>query len=470
MTTIDQISQPVKTKPVHPLRVRDFRLLWIGQSVSMLGDQFYLIALPWLVLQITGSPLALGTVLALASIPRALFMLIGGALVDRFSPRNVMFVSNLVRMILVALLAVLVFTGSIQLWMLYVLALGFGTADAFFFPADNAMVPRLLEKDQLEVGNTLTQGVGMLSMFLGPVLAGGIIALLAGSATTAAGVEAGTPGFEGIGIAFALDAVSFLVSLFTLSRIGAHKPVLTEAQEKTSVLSSIKEGLAFVWSDTALRMVFLVMVATNFVVNGPFEVGIPVLAKRNFVEGAAAYGIIVSAFGGGALVGVILASILPRPRPSRFGTILLGVTSLLGIGMIALPFSATIPAAAIISLAMGIVMGYVNIHIFTWMQKRVPEQFMGRTMSLAMFAAVGLAPVSSALAGAVINVNLTLLFVVAGIFMSLVTFGSTLRHEVRDMGLGVIEPSTTPPTDTTVRATDEIPAVRRTDTIPAVHL
>ncbi|MEO8396870.1 MAG: MFS transporter, partial [Chloroflexota bacterium] len=96
-----ETSQPEKIKPVHPLRVRDFRLLWIGQSVSMLGDQFYLIALPWLVLQITGSALALGTVLALASIPRAMFMLIGGALVDRFSPRTIMFLSNIARMILV---------------------------------------------------------------------------------------------------------------------------------------------------------------------------------------------------------------------------------------------------------------------------------------------------------------------------------------------------------------------------------
>ena len=121
-------------KPVNPLRVRDFRLLWIGESVSLLGDQFYLIALPWLVLQMTGSALALGTVLALASIPRALFMLIGGAFVDRFSPRSVMFASNLIRMILVGLLALLVLMGSIQLWMLYVLALAFGTADAFYLP------------------------------------------------------------------------------------------------------------------------------------------------------------------------------------------------------------------------------------------------------------------------------------------------------------------------------------------------
>ena len=448
----ENISQPEKTRSVHPLRVRDFRLLWLGQSISMLGDQFYLIALPWLVLQITGNALALGTVLAFASVPRALFMLIGGAFVDRFSPRTVMFISNLMRMILVALLALLVLTNNIQLWMLYVLALGFGTADAFFFPADSAMVPRLLEKDQLEMGNTLTQGVSMLSMFLGPVLAGGLIALLAGSASAA---EAGTPSLEGIGVAFALDAITFLVSLFTLSLIGAHRSAAAETQAQTSILTSIKEGLSFVWNDTVLRMVFVIMIAANFLVNGPFEVGIPVLAKRNFVEGAAAYGIIVSAFGGGALLGVILASALPRPRPSRFGMVLVGVAGLMGFGMIALPFSLSLPVAALLSLAMGVTMGFVNIHMFTWMQKRVPEALMGRVMSLTMFAAVGLAPVSSALAGALIDANLTLMFVGAGALMSLIAFGSTLTREVRRMGIEV----SLPVNDSTSRATDEIPAV-----------
>ena len=203
-------------KPVNPLRVRDFRLLWIGESVSLLGDQFYLIALPWLVLQMTGSALALGTVLALASIPRALFMLIGGAFVDRFSPRSVMFASNFIRMILVGLLALLVLIGSIQLWMLYVLALAFGTADAFFFPAESAIVPALLDSDQLELGNTLTQGVATLSMFVGPALAGIVIAILASSSTKA------TPDMAGIGVAFALDTLSFLASLVTLWIMHAH--------------------------------------------------------------------------------------------------------------------------------------------------------------------------------------------------------------------------------------------------------
>src|SRR5689334_24936044 len=92
-------------KPASPLRVRNFRLLWIGEGISLLGDQFYLIALPWLVLQLTGSALALGGVMALAGIPRALFLLVGGAFVDRFSPRAVMIASNFARLVLVALLS-----------------------------------------------------------------------------------------------------------------------------------------------------------------------------------------------------------------------------------------------------------------------------------------------------------------------------------------------------------------------------
>src|SRR5512143_3997217 len=104
----------VAAKSLHPLRVRDFRLLWIGESISLLGDQFYLIALPWLVIQLTGNPLAVGTVLATAGIPRALFMLVGGALTDRLTPRRLMIASNEARLVLTGLLAALVMTGLIQ--------------------------------------------------------------------------------------------------------------------------------------------------------------------------------------------------------------------------------------------------------------------------------------------------------------------------------------------------------------------
>lgn len=455
------MSAAAEKKIVHPLRVRDFRLLWIGGSISLLGDQFYMIALPWLVLQITGSALALGTVLALASVPRALFMVIGGVLVDRLSPRTVMFASNLVRMILVGILAALVLTNSIQLWMLYVLALALGTADAFFFPAENAILPALLKSEQLEMGNTLMQGMNMLSMFLGPVIAGVAIAALAGAQAEAA------PSTEGIGLAFALDALSFLASVAALWFMRTQKTAPHSKQ--ANVLAEIKEGMAYVWNSTVLRMVFFLVLAINLFVTGPFGVGIPVLADRNFVEGAAAFGILMSAYGGGALLGVILAGVLPKPRPTLFGATLLGGTALLGVGMMVLPFSSSTPVAALINLLMGATMGYVNIHFMTWLQRRIPDQLMGRVMSLVMFASMGIAPVSSAVAGVVLNVNLTLLFVGAGAMMAVVTLLSILTPPVRQMGLDV-DKAKTRDTAEVSRITGEVPTLRSTGTMPAVRL
>src|SRR5215217_4729318 len=181
-------------KPASPLSVRNFRLLWIGEGISLLGDQFYMIALPWLVLQLTGSALALGTVMALASIPRALFLLVGGALVDRFSPRSVMIASNFARLVLVVLLSALVLTNTIRIEMLYAFALAFGLADSFYFPGQSAIIPQLLPEDQLQAGNTFVQGTAQLSGFVGPVLAGALIALIGHSASADS-----TPGTQGIG-------------------------------------------------------------------------------------------------------------------------------------------------------------------------------------------------------------------------------------------------------------------------------
>ncbi|HVU12906.1 MAG TPA: MFS transporter [Phototrophicaceae bacterium] len=455
-------AAPTAKKSVHPLAVRDFRLLWIGGSISLLGDQFYMIALPWLVLQLTGSALALGTVLALGSIPRALFMVLGGAAVDRTSPRLIMFLSNFARMVLVALLAVIVLTNSIQLWMLYAIALALGTADAFFFPAENAIIPALLQSEQLEMGNTLMQGMNMLSMFIGPVIAGVVIALLAGATTNT------TPSAEGIGIAFAFDSLSFVASLIGLSLIRQRKA--QSASKKEDVITAIKAGVAFVWKSEVMRMIFVLLVAVNFFVTGPFGVGIPVLASRNFPEGAAAYGILMSAYGGGALLGIILAGVLPKPRPTRFGAVLLIVTSLLGVGMMVLPFSESTLVAALVSLAMGTTMGYVNIYMMTWLQRRVPEALMGRVMSLIMFASMGIAPVSSAVAGVILNVNLELLFVGAGALMAVITLISLVMPPVRQMGLEVEELEKKQTIAEILRDTSELPALRSTGSMPAIRL
>ncbi|HIP72199.1 MAG TPA: MFS transporter, partial [Anaerolineae bacterium] len=366
------------------LRLRNFKLLWLGEAVSLIGDQFYLIALPWLVLQMTGDALAVGAVLALAGIPRAIFMLVGGALTDRFSPRIIMLVSNLLRLGLISLLAVLIIGGAIQLWMLYIFALLFGLADAFFYPAQSSIIPQIVAEKDLQTGNAIVQGTAQLSLFLGPVMAGGMIALFAGRTTE-------TASLRGIGLAMAVDAATFLVSAVTLWFIKLPRPSTNEkANPAESVLSAIKQGLVYVWRDETLRIFFLVVAAISTLLSGVFAVGIPVLVNARFTEGAVALGLIMSAFGAGSLLGTGLAGLLPKPPQGHLGTILLLGTAVMGLALISFAFVHSLPLAILTSLVNGIADGYVVIMFITWLQLRTPEAMLGRMMSLLMFASAGL--------------------------------------------------------------------------------
>jgi MFS family permease len=390
-----------------------------------------MIALPWLVLQLTGDALAVGTVLALGGIPRALFMLIGGAFVDRLSPRSVMIWSNLARLLMVALLSVLVLTNNIWLEMIYVFALAFGLADAFFFPAQSAIVPQLLPEEQLQAGNTFVQGTAQLSIFLGPVLAGGLIAVLDHAATT----TSGAPGTQGIGIAFAIDALSFVASLVCLAMMRIPGAEKQHDQQQQNVIASIKEGFTYVWGRSVLRVMFLLVIVINFLALGPLVVGIPVLANTRLVEGAAAFGIIMSVFGGGSLLGIILSSVLPPLKPERFGSVMSLLISSMGIGLVVMPLYASTPIVSIIVFIMGVVLGYQRILFLTWLQKRIPPELMGRVMSLIMFASLGLAPVSYAIAGAILQISLYVLFIGAGASMAAFSLLLSMLPEVRQMGL-----------------------------------
>ncbi|MBK9746727.1 MAG: MFS transporter [Chloroflexi bacterium] len=462
---MSQTSTAPTTKAASPLGVRNFRLLWIGESVSLLGDQFTLIAYPWLVLQLTGDALILGTVMALMGIPRALFMLIGGALVDRFSPRTIMLVTNAARLVLVGVLAALTLSDAIQLWMLYGFALLFGLADAFYFPGQSSIVPQILDKDQLQSGNTIVQGTAQLSLFLGPVLAGGLIALVGGTASASADA---LPSMIGIGVAFGIDALSFLASVGALWLMRPRRAVELDADQR-SVIQSIAVGMRYLWQNEALRFILILIVASNFFIMGPMMIGIPVLAKTTLAEGAAAYGIVMSAFGGGALVGIILSGVLPRLKPARMGTILLTIQALMGVALALLPLSTATAYAAVMALLMGAVNGYVNISFFTWLQKRVPEYLMGRVMSVIMFASVGLTPVSTALAGVLIDWNLTAVFIGGGILMALVTLLSLTSRAVRDMGMQVTGEFQAVSVGDAVRATSELPNLRTaTGEIPII--
>ena len=408
----------------NPFAGRDFRLLWVGEAVSAVGDQFALIALPWLALLLTGSALALGGAMALMAIPRAVLMTFGGVAVDRFSPRRVMLGSNAVRLVAVAILGTVVIAGQAELWMLYAFALVFGVADAFFFPAQTAIVPELVTDEQLPRANGIVQGTAQVTVLVGPVAAGLVIAALGGSASAAMAT--------GVGVALLFDAATFLVSLVTLLFI---KPRAHVAGAHDSVIESIKEAGRFIWASKGMRAMILVSLAANFLIVGPFEVGMPFIAYSRLPEGAAAFGLITAAFGGGSLIGLLFGSILPAPRASRFGAVVILPMALAGAALAGLSAAHSTIAAAGLTAVAGIALGYTNLLSITWIQRRIPQALMGRVMSLLITGSVGLVPVSMFLAGFAVQASVDLTLLGAGIGMAIVALVAVASSAVRNIGL-----------------------------------
>jgi MFS family permease len=389
------------------LKTRDYRLLWTGQGISHLGDQFHLIALPWLVLTLTHDPLQLGFVLALAGIPRALVMLVGGALADRHSPRTIMLAADTLRFVLTGVLAVTVLTGTVQIWMVYALSLAFGVVSGFFMPAAEASLPRLLESKQLEGGNALMMGADQLAQFVGPALAGTLIAFFA--ASHGAG-SAG--GLTGVGVAFAVDALSFAVSAATLVLIRS-LPAL-RAGAGRHPLAAVAEGLKFTMSRPAFRWMFALIAAANLLLIGPLLVGIPVLAQTRFTQGAAAFGFLLSAYGVGNLCGMIVAGSAPRPSSRTFTSVVLALFAGFGLVIAALAFITSVWVGVALLTLLGIGDGYVAIVMITVVQRMTPTAMLGRVMSLVMLAMLGVTPLSQVVAGAVIGLGPAVLFVGCG--------------------------------------------------------
>jgi len=408
---------------LEPLRVRDYRLVWLGESVSLLGDQFHYVALSWLVLELTGSGLALGTVLLAASLPRGAFLLFGGVLADRISPRALMLVSNAVRAMLTTVIAALVFGSQVELWQLVVAGVIFGTVDAVFYPAISTIVARLVRPERLPAANALLQGTGQLMSTVGPAVAGIAVALI------------------GIGAAFAIDAASFAVAAAALwlirplsvplpgqtgtsvapDLVAATGEGATEAPGADSVantratrppvLAALAEGTRAVLGDPALRALVILSTAFNLAFTGPVAVGVPWLVRTRFEGDASMLGLLLAAFGAGSVVGTVLVGSLPRPR--TLGSLVLGLAAGLGIGLAAIGL-APWQASLVILALQGAAIGYVDVSIISWTQARTEPHLLGRTMSFLMLGSVVAAPLSLALAGLLVDASATAMFVLAG--------------------------------------------------------
>ncbi len=356
------------------LRSSKFLLVYTGQLFSLLADNFYLIALPWLVLKATGSTLALGSVFALAAFPRALLLPFGGVWADRIGQRRIMFVASLVRGFV--LLGLAAFLAQDKVWALYPAAFLLGTASAFYYPAEGSIIPRIVTSEQLPSANSLVQGTTQLLGILGPALGGVAVGLLGGEDTLL--VAAGS---------YALAAIMLL--FLRLQK--------TSVAERASFFSQLTEGIRVVWEDPALRWLILIIAFSNFGFVGPFFVGIPTLVRETFGLGAEAFGTLTAAFSLGSLGGISLAALTGKLKIKGKLAVIAMVITNLGIGLLFLASNFTLSLGLLIVAGIG--SGMQNILLITLLQLRTPKALLGRVMSLILVGSFGLSPLSQFLAG-----------------------------------------------------------------------
>lgn len=406
---------------------RNYRWLMAGAVISLLGDQFTLVALPWAVMRLSGDTALLGAVMAAIGLPRALLILLGGAVVDRHSPQRVLMLSKHASTVLLAVLAVLAWQGALTAPLMLVLALGIGVATAFGIPSATAMLPQVLPAALLQPGNGLMMSVRQLSFFVGPLLAGGLIAWF-GDTPARSGPA------PGLALAFALDAASFALSAFTLSRVACRPWAPAAAAQP--VLAAVAEGLRAFWRDAALRCCLLYWAAAAVLVTGPAQIAMPVLAASQPQWGAAAFGALLGAHGLGALLGMVLAVGRPGLRWGTLGRTILLID--LAVGLLFMPMGQVqaLWQGQALLLAIGLLGGYMQVTVYTWIQQRVPQALLGRAMSVFMFVFVGLVPMSSAATGWLMRLAAPgQVFALAGgalVALSLLAWVATPMRQVRD--------------------------------------
>ena len=403
-----------RPRPWTVFKSPPFRKLWVATTLSLFGDFFNYIALAWLVLQLTGSGLALGSVLVVQALPRAVLMVVGGALADRLSARLTMLGSMGLRTAVVAPLAVLVLTGRVQMWEVYAVAVVFGIVDAFYMPARSSILPKVVADHELEPGNAVLNVTAQTSVILGPVLGGLIVAAL------------------GIGWAFAGDAACFAIGfLFILWLPAAARTATGKTHTDGGLGGQILAGFRYAWADVGIRVLLIVIAVIDFAANGALGVGLPTLAHGRFAAGAAGLGILLGAWGVGATVGALGAGFVPPPK--QFGWLIVGLCAWLGVGMLGVGLVPSLLPAALLMGFSGVGTGVVNTYGLSWLQRRTDAAMQGRVMSLVMLASMGLTPLAYAASGAIADVNPALLFLIAGGMTLLCGAGAVASRTVRSL-------------------------------------
>jgi MFS family permease len=399
------------------LRERNFRLLWLGQTGSTLGDGLSFVAIAFAVLEIGGSATDIGLVFAAYSLPNVVFLLAGGVWADRL-PRNlVMIGSDAVRAAVQAALAVLLISGSAEVWHVIVAAALHGAASAFFVPASVGLIPQVVSPGRLQEANALLAISRSAAFVIGPVLSGILVAA------------------AGPGVVFALDAVTYVFSIITLALLRVARAV--EQAVRQSFLAELAGG----WREVRTRdwlVGSLAAFAVSNIALGAFMVLGPVIAMRD-LGGAAPWGLIQAIGAIGALVGGGIALRWKPARPLLVGFMVMLVAASRSLALIP-PLSVL--AIAICAFATLAAITISNTLWETVLQQRIPQTSLSRVSSYDWMVSLVFQPVAFAVVGPLadaIGEDQTLLLA-AGIGL-LAQIGAMLVPSIRGMKRMELEPS-----------------------------
>ncbi len=364
---------------LRPLSIRDFRLLWTGSAVSMVGDGIYTLAIAWQVYQLSNTPTALAMVGLAWSLPQVLLMLGSGALADRVDRRRLMIIGDLIRLVAICTVGALSLSGILTIPLMVGLVAVYGVGQAIFGPAFSAIVPSLVPPDLLVEANSLGQFVRPVAMTLvGPVVGG----ILVGSV--------------GPGWAFIVDGVTFAFSALMILLMH-----LRRAERESGIEASLwveaKEGIRYVRQRTWIWAGMLGAFISLLCVWGPWETLVPFVVKNDLNGSAIDLGLV---FGAGGVASVLAAVVmgqvgLPRrPLTLLYLSWALGMLMTAGFGVV-----DTIREAMAVAF---VAEGSITVLVIVWVtlvHRLVPTELLGRVFSLDWMVSLAGVPLSFAVVG-----------------------------------------------------------------------
>ena len=378
---------------VLPLRHRDFRLLWTGQTVSTFGNNVQSVAMPFQLLALGATPVQLGIAIAIRLATSVAFLLVGGAITDRLPRRRLIIASDLVGGCVAAIVALLSATGQLRVEHVYASSFALGAADAFLGPAYNAIIADLVPPDILRASNAARLFGRSLARIAGPTI-GGLAVVIAGPA-----------------LAFGINAITFFFSLVTL--LFARPPRRVPAPS-ASLLRDVRDGFAYVFSIRWLWTTTLYFMAVNVALAGQSGVMTPMLVRDVLHGNAETYGAIRSAYGVGTILASVVIAQLAIRRPGRvlFAFEVLACASVLAIGLI-----PTMPAAVLLMALVGAGLASSTVIWEALLQRHVPQNMLGRVASIDLLGNSLINPIGPIAAAVLVgSIGPSGTFVVAGAY------------------------------------------------------